>query len=60
MKILTVKDAKYGFVRPMDHSHAEPVAVPGRGCPPFQRSEALRNFGSIDITASTALNFPKD
>jgi hypothetical protein len=38
-----------------------PVAKQGmRGCPPFQKSEALRNFGSIDITASTALDFPKD
>jgi hypothetical protein len=39
----------------------QPVAKQGmRGCPPFQKSEALRNFSSIDITASTALDFPKD
>jgi len=41
-------------------THQAQDRAPGRGCPPIQKSEALRNFGSIDITASTALNFPKD
>jgi hypothetical protein len=37
-----------------------PVAKHGmRGCPPFQKSETLRIFGSIEITAFTASVFPK-
>jgi hypothetical protein len=33
MKNLRAKDATYGFVRPRDHGHAEPVAVTKHGRP---------------------------
>ncbi len=54
---------RYTLAVPIPNRRAisvSPMQIPGRGCPPFQKSEALRNFGSIDIAASKALNFFKD
>lgn len=66
MKILTAKDAKYGFGRLIDLARAEPVAVAKHGRPvvvvmaveEFDRLKALEqisNAGDLQPTPAVAM-----